>query len=132
MNSVFSYPAAAHDYQITGGYVFLFGRFAVNNRRHNSDGGDKNQAFPHVAVMKKELTEWGWNAAFIPAIPHPFDYTGQKPAWMKMRFEISGIILRSNTETVTSHHQFRPQAGAHRVPVYPHNSGQGAPICFHV
>ena len=132
MDAVFADPSPAHDHQVPMRYAFFIRRFSTDRCRHDTDGGHKNQTFSHVAMMKKDLTKWRRNAAFVPAIPHPFDYTVQKPTWMKTRFEVSGIIPRSHTETVTSHDQFRPQTGAHRVAVYAHNSGQCAPICFHV
>jgi hypothetical protein len=54
------------------GSGFLLGR-AAHHGGHEAHGRDIDQAFAHVAGVKHHLAEGGGNAAFVAAVPYPFD-----------------------------------------------------------
>ena len=86
MDAVFAYPPAAHNNQFAGGGPLLLGRFAFDQRRHDSNSGNKYQTFAQVSRIEYDLAISRRDAAFIASVSHPFDDSVQQPSGMQMRF----------------------------------------------
>ena len=108
------------------------GGFPVDEVGHESHGGDKDQAFSHIAFVKDDLAEGRRYTAFVSAVPDPFDHAVQKPSRMEMGFEFPAVVTMSDTVPVHPEDQFRSLTCPHRVPVDTDDAGNGAAVGLHV
>ncbi len=132
MNTIFAYPAAAHDNKISGlGLLFMAGS-AVNGCRHDAKCCYKHKAFAHVAVIEQGLTKGCRHTALVAAVFYPFHHTIQQTPWMLRCFQRAFVVNVSDTEAVASHDQPGAKSRSKGVPINSHNSGNGTAIGFHV
>ncbi len=75
VDTVFSHTAATHNDQVTGRCRFLLSSLTFYHGGHNANGCNKDQTLSKVALVKPDLAVRRWNAAFVAAVPHPFNYT---------------------------------------------------------
>ena len=106
MNPIFPDPASRHDDEVSRARALHVGRLVVDNRRHDSKSGHKDETFTHIAFVEKNLAEGCGDTALVPTVFDPFNDAVEEPSRVEMRFQFSLIIPRPHAKAVSPQNQF--------------------------
>ena len=129
VNSVLSDAAPRHHDAIARQDLLCVTALSVDSGRHDSTGAAIHEGLPEVTLVKYQASVHRRDAAFVPAVFHPFPDPFVDPPRVENPLRQGFFIVgRGEAEDIRVEDQLGPHAAAERVSVHADDTGKSAAV----